>query len=207
MFELERQQELEALALQRLQAAEITKRRQTLESLMDNRALVLDTIAEEHHRRDTSSLENLDYLLAKAELLERELNSGAYDVQQKVRMAEALSAIAEDSSVDPTVVRYVVVVIVVRCVCVCVSVCLLVVAAATRTRESTKYFVFFSFSTLLSVGENGRCNITLATTCKPCYIVDMKSFDWTMPRPSDISTRVDLRWHKRRLLCNPKNGS
>ena len=131
VFELERQQELEALALQRLQAAEITKRRQTLESLMDNRALVLDTIAEEHHRRDTSSLENLDFLLAKAELLERELNSGAYDVQQKVRMAEALSAIAEDSSGDPTVVRAAKG----EAIVVVVVVCLVMVTRPPRFRE------------------------------------------------------------------------
>lgn len=40
--------------------------------------------------REQQSLASLQQLLSKAELLEREINSGAYDNKQKLRFAEAL---------------------------------------------------------------------------------------------------------------------
>lgn len=169
MYELEKQAELEQLAVQRMRVAELAAKRQSIDALLDSRAIALDTIQDERNRRygggwglgirgrvkvgigswsmkansflqqhqvrifhfslfvsigslvcfkthrwlipsffllaslppspssvcsrglvrrsDTSSVDSLQHLLAKAELLERELSSGAYDARARALYA------------------------------------------------------------------------------------------------------------------------
>jgi hypothetical protein len=51
VYELEKQSELERIALQRMRVLELQSKRSTLDSILDNRTIALDAIQDERQQR------------------------------------------------------------------------------------------------------------------------------------------------------------
>ena len=90
VWEIERNYEVEKIAKLRIELQDLERRKQTVETLYESRAVELTCIADEKEKRAQTNEQLLQSLLQRAEHLREELNNGLYDKQTRQAFAKSI---------------------------------------------------------------------------------------------------------------------